>query len=83
MVIVPARQAGNRFMGSLKGLQIRALYKCLLWEGGRGGGGRREGRWATVYKSGRKYQHERLYLQPIKLTLLNRSKDVILGFVSL
>ncbi len=24
-VVVPARQAGNRFMGSLKGLQIRAL----------------------------------------------------------
>jgi hypothetical protein len=25
-VIVPARQAGNRFLGSLKGLQIRAQY---------------------------------------------------------
>jgi hypothetical protein len=25
MVVVPARQAGNRFLGSLKGLQIRAL----------------------------------------------------------
>ncbi len=25
-VVVPARQAGNRFLGSLKGLQIRALY---------------------------------------------------------
>jgi hypothetical protein len=24
-VIVPARRAGNRFLGSLKGLQIRAL----------------------------------------------------------
>ncbi len=24
MVIVPTRQAGNRFLGSLKGLQIRA-----------------------------------------------------------
>jgi hypothetical protein len=24
-VVVPARQAGNRFLGSLKGLQIRAL----------------------------------------------------------
>jgi hypothetical protein len=23
-VVVPARQAGNRFLGSLKGLQIRA-----------------------------------------------------------
>ncbi len=29
-VVVPARQAGNRFLGSL-GLQIRALEK-LLWE---------------------------------------------------
>jgi hypothetical protein len=25
-VIVPARQAGNRFMGPLKGLQIRAQF---------------------------------------------------------
>jgi hypothetical protein len=25
-VVVPARQAGNRFLGSLKGLQIRAQY---------------------------------------------------------
>ncbi len=25
-VVVPARQAGNPFLGSLKGLQIRALY---------------------------------------------------------
>jgi hypothetical protein len=24
-VVVPARQAGNRFLGSVKGLQIRAL----------------------------------------------------------
>ncbi len=24
-VVVPVRQAGNRFLGSLKGLQIRAL----------------------------------------------------------
>jgi hypothetical protein len=24
-VVVPARQAGNRFLGSLKGLEIRAL----------------------------------------------------------
>jgi hypothetical protein len=24
-VVVPARQAGNRFLGSLKGVQIRAL----------------------------------------------------------
>jgi hypothetical protein len=24
-IVVPARQAGNRFLGSLKGLQIRAL----------------------------------------------------------
>ncbi len=27
-VVVPARQVGNRFLGSLKGLQIRAQY---LW----------------------------------------------------
>jgi len=25
-VVVPTRQAGNRFLGPLKGLQIRALY---------------------------------------------------------
>ncbi len=25
-VVVPSRQAGNRFLGSLKGLQIRALF---------------------------------------------------------
>jgi hypothetical protein len=25
-VVVPARKAGNRFLGSLKGLQMRALY---------------------------------------------------------
>jgi hypothetical protein len=25
-VVVPARQAGNRFLGSLKGVQIRSLY---------------------------------------------------------
>ncbi len=25
-VVVPARQAGNRFLGSLKGLQIRGLW---------------------------------------------------------
>ncbi len=32
-VIIPARQAGNQFMGSLKGLQIRAQmnYKTLTW----------------------------------------------------
>ncbi len=38
-VVVPARQDGNRYLGSLKGLQIRALstgqvgdslYRCLL-----------------------------------------------------
>ncbi len=28
-VVVPARQAGNRSLGSLKGLQIRALYSPL------------------------------------------------------
>ncbi len=27
-VVEPARQAGNRFRGSLKGLQIRAQMKC-------------------------------------------------------
>ncbi len=34
MVVVPARQAGNRFLGSLKGLQIRAHYRphlCHFW----------------------------------------------------
>jgi hypothetical protein len=29
-VVVPARQAGNRFLGSLKGLQIRALNGSRL-----------------------------------------------------
>jgi hypothetical protein len=29
-VVVPARQAGNRFLGSLKGIQIRALCLNLL-----------------------------------------------------
>ncbi len=28
-VVVPARQAGNQFLGSLKGLQIRAQYARL------------------------------------------------------
>ncbi len=28
-VVVPARQAGNRFLGSLTGLQIGALYELL------------------------------------------------------
>jgi hypothetical protein len=28
-VVVPARQAGNRFLGSLKGLQLRALIQNL------------------------------------------------------
>ncbi len=32
---------------------------------GSGGGGQREGREATVHKRGRKYQHDRLYLQAI------------------
>jgi hypothetical protein len=27
-VVVTARQAGNRFLGSLKGLQIWALFAC-------------------------------------------------------
>ncbi len=29
-VVVPARQVGNRFLGSLKGLQIRALFSTVL-----------------------------------------------------
>jgi hypothetical protein len=29
MVVVPARQAENRFSGSVKGLQIRAQVKML------------------------------------------------------
>jgi hypothetical protein len=29
-----------------------------FWKGGRGGGGQREGREATVHKRGRKYQHQ-------------------------
>ncbi len=29
-VVVKPRQAGNRFMGSLKGLQIRALYYSMV-----------------------------------------------------
>jgi hypothetical protein len=43
-VVVQARQAGNRFLGSLKGLQIRAQHGrvCVSadrsWKGGRGGG---------------------------------------------
>ncbi len=37
----------------------------LLWEGGRGGGGQREGRGATVHKRGWKYQHDWQYLQSI------------------
>jgi hypothetical protein len=28
-VVVPARQGWNRFLGSLKGLQIRALYRSM------------------------------------------------------
>ncbi len=36
-----------------------------LWEAGRGGGGRREGRGATVHKRARKYQHDWLHLQSI------------------
>ncbi len=40
-VVVPTRQAGNRFLGSLKGLQIRALERCpfSINSGGGGGGG--------------------------------------------
>jgi hypothetical protein len=41
MVVVPARQAGNRFLGSLKGLQIRAHYRphlCHLFAEGQSRG---------------------------------------------
>jgi hypothetical protein len=31
---------------------------CLLWKEGRGRGGQREGRGATVHNRGRKYQHD-------------------------
>jgi hypothetical protein len=30
-VVVPASQAGNRFLGSLKGLQIRTLHTILFF----------------------------------------------------
>ncbi len=40
------------------------LYVYFV-KGGRGGGGQREGRGATVHKRGRKYQQELLYLQSI------------------
>jgi hypothetical protein len=30
-IVVPARQAGNRFLCSLKGLQIRALHTILTY----------------------------------------------------
>ncbi len=43
---------------------LHILY-VLLWEGGRGGGGQREVRGATVHKKIRKYQHDWLYLQSI------------------
>ncbi len=36
-VVVPARQAGNRFMGSFKGLQIGSCILLVFLE--RGGGG--------------------------------------------
>jgi hypothetical protein len=29
-VVVPPRQAGNRFLGSLKGLQIRAQHSLMV-----------------------------------------------------
>jgi hypothetical protein len=44
-------------------------------EGGRGRELTREVRGAIVHKAGRKYQHDRLYLQSI--TLLNTGKDDI------
>jgi hypothetical protein len=41
------------------------LYVYIGKSGGRGGGGQREGRGATVHMRGRKYQHDWLYLQSI------------------
>ncbi len=41
------------------------LYIIYFGKGGRGGGGQREGRGATVHKRGRKYQQALLYLQSI------------------
>ncbi len=43
----------TRFLTQINCLKIQAL---LLWEGGRGGGGQREGKGATVHS--RKYQHD-------------------------
>jgi hypothetical protein len=54
---------GSNFVGSEIGQKQRVkllqnMSICLLWEGGgRGGGGQREGKGATVHKRGRKYQH--------------------------
>ncbi len=31
-VVVPARQAGNRFLGSFKGLKIRAQFVCVQYK---------------------------------------------------
>jgi hypothetical protein len=47
-------------------------------KGGRGGGGQREGRGATVHKRGRKYQHDRLYLQ--FMYSIKHQKRLNLGF---
>ncbi len=38
-VVVPAHQAANRFLGSLKGLKIRALYMQTVCDCGGGGAG--------------------------------------------
>ncbi len=73
----------SNFVGSESGqkhsvkIQQKMVYNTvrLLWEGGRIGGGQREGRVATVHKSGRKYQHDWLHLQSVNL--LNISKDDI------
>jgi hypothetical protein len=48
-------------------LQPHTVSVSILREMDRGGGrgGQREGRGATVHKRGRKYQHDRLYLQSI------------------
>jgi hypothetical protein len=34
VVIIPARQAGNQYLGSLKGLQIRAQGSLKVYKGG-------------------------------------------------
>jgi hypothetical protein len=52
----------------------------VYFGGGRGEGGQREGRGATVHKSGRKYQHDWLYLQSIN-SIKTPVKTTIMVFV--